>query len=89
MPGLKDMVIGVNIGVLFLQFWEAGAVASCGDSSIPMPWRSAGPGEGRGRFPGMTLHAFHVLSLSSQHSLLHKSCVYFLVQLIPSSPRAP
>lgn len=82
------MVVGVTSVVLFPQFGEAHAVTSCGDSSIPVPWRSAGPGEGQGRFPGMTLHALHVLSLSSQHSLLHKSCVYFLVQLIPSSPRA-
>lgn len=53
-----------------------------------MSWRSAGPDEGQGRFPWVILHALRVLSLISLRSLLHTFCVYFLVQLIPSSPRA-
>lgn len=74
--------------MLFPQNWEAGALASSKDSSIPVSWRSAGPDEGRGRFPWVNLHALHMLSLFSLRSLLHTSCVYFLVRLIPSSPRA-
>lgn len=50
-PGLKDMVLWCYICVFFHQAWEAGVLASCGDSSIPVSWRSVGSDEGWGRFP--------------------------------------
>lgn len=87
MLGLEDLAVGVTT-VCFSPSFGRLLVAGCGDSSIPVSWRSAGSGGMWGRFLGVTLYTLHVLSLSSQHRHLCKSWVYLFVQLILSSPCA-
>lgn len=62
--GSEDMMADVTSVYFYPSFGRLVSKAP-GNSSIPVPWRSAGLGEGQGGFSGMTLEAFHVLTLSS------------------------
>lgn len=83
-PGLKDMVPGVISVCFSTPFGRLVPLKAVGTEIFLCPGDQRGLRKDGEDF----LHVLCALSLISLRSLPHTSCVYFLVGLIPSSPRA-